>query len=597
MRKPSGPASEHTPEYSIVWQEWSSALFSYAKAKDKLIFLYLQAPWCQWCRRLESESLTDPEVSLLISRYFIPLQVDTDVRPDLNLRYTMGGWPSIVVLTPEGEVITGGTFLSKENLKKLLAHCLFLYRSRKKELRERLKQVKEKSNHHHIGEGGENLSLPPDILQRTIEFLKADFDPVYGGFGRTPKFPHYEAIELSLLATRLFHDPDMEEILTRTLDGMVEGELFDQEEGGFFRCSQNRDWSSPQYEKMLADNAWLLRNYLGASLVTASERYKNIAQSILHYLDTHLFDPDRGAFFGSQRADEQYYQKSGTERTFYPAPPYGKAIYTDWNALTVSACLRASAILGREIYLDRAKKTMDYLWQHCATGDLGMLHAADLPHDTTWRLLQDQISTARALLDCYQVFGDDSYLSSAALLAQVLSRHFYDDRNGGFWDRMDTKEPSGRLKERVKPILDNSLSAEFFLKFGVLTQNPGSLTIARHTLTFFSQDYPRYGIFASYYALACYQAMHPAVLVIVLGRREDPLTRTFLHKTFARYEPRKVIKLLDLDQHPEMIQLLQQSGHKAPRGYLYIGQNCQLETDNIERLIQAIDALSQTKIA
>jgi len=594
------------PDNKISWHLWSNTAFTSAEAEDKPIFLYLQASWCQWCRRMESESLTDPQISLLISRYFIPIRVDTDNRPDLNLRYNMGGWPSIAVLTPEGEVITGGTFLTNEDLKKLLAHCILLYQRQKDEIQDRLKQVKKKVN-RHIGEGAGKTSISPDILQKTLEFLEKDFDPVYGGFGRAPKFPHYEAIEVCLLAARLYHDPKMEEILTRTLDGMVEGELFDQEEGGFFRYAQNRDWSAPQYEKMLADNAWLLQNYLDAYLITGMERYKTIAQSILQYLDTHLYDQDRCAFFGSQRADEQYYQLTIDERKFFPVPSYGKTIYTDWNALAVSAELSASVILDKEIYRDRARKTMDFLWQHCATwgsgegssegsGDdageyAGLLHAADLPKDTSWRLLSDQLYMARALLDCYQVFGDESYLSLAGLLAQFLHRHFY-DKKGGFWDRLDTDASYGRLKERVKPILDNALAAEFFLKIGILSQNSEYLAMSRHTLAFFSQDFPRYGIFASHYAFTCHMALHPPVMIIVLGRREDLLTQAFLHRLFALYEPRKIIKLLDLDQHPEMIQLLQQHGHKAPRGYLYIGKDCQLETDDIEHLIQEVDEIS-----
>ena len=671
---------EKQADHKITWHSWSNTVFTKAEAEGKLIFLYLQASWCQWCRRMESESLTDPQISLLINRYFISLRIDTDSRPDLNLRYNMGGWPSIAILTPKGEVITGGTFLNKEDLKKLLAHCIFLYQSQKKELQDRLRQAKKKVI-HHIGEGAENAAISPGILSKTLEFLETDFDPIYGGFGRAPKFPHYEAIELSLLATHLYHDPRMKEILIRTLNGMVEGELFDQEEGGFFRYAQNRDWSAPQYEKMLVDNVWLLQNYLDAYLVTGLERYKNIAQSILQYLDTRLYDPDQSAFFGSQRADEQYYQLTGEERKFFPAPPHGKIIYTDWNALAVCVLLKASVILNKEIYRDRARKIMAYLWQHCSvegwgegpdegpgagagedlhegsgagsdagagedlyegsgTGpgagagedlhegsgagpdedsykrssedsgkdmaegkgesmgggqgeDMGMLHAADLPKNTSWRLLTDQLYMARALLDCYQAIGDESYLSLADLLAQFLQRHFY-DKKGGFWDRMDTDVPYGRLKERVKPILDNALAAEFFLKIGILSQNSKYLSIARHTLTFFTQDFPRYGIFASRYALTCHLALHPPVLIIILGRRGDPQTQTFLEKLFALYEPRKIIKLLDLDQHPEMIQLLQQHGHRAPRGYLYIGQDCRFETDNREDLIQAIKNLAPT---
>ncbi|MEW6381083.1 MAG: DUF255 domain-containing protein [bacterium] len=576
---------------SISWQAWSNDLFAQAKSEDKPVFLYLQAPWCQWCRRLESESLTDPQICLLINRYFIPLRVDSDERPDINLRYTMGGWPSIAILTPDGEIITGGTFLNREDLKKLLTHCLLLYREHRKELRSRLRQAKKRASHHVGDRTTEETGLSLDIVHKVLEFLSADFDPIYGGFGREPKFPHYEAIELALCAARLFSDSTMEEIATRTLDGMAEGELFDREEGGFFRLAQKRDWSAPQTEKMLVDNAWLLHNYLDGWLVCGQEKYRDIARSVARYLDTHLYDPGRSVFFPSQRADEEYYRLSRAERKFFPPPSPQKTIYTDWNALAVSAFLKASAVFEEESYLERARKTLAFLWQHCFTQDAGMLHAAGFPPDTSFRLLADQIYMARALLDTYQILGEEAYLSSASLLAQLIHRNFSDEQ-GGFWDRTDTDKPCGRLRERIKPILDNALAAEFFLKLGILDQNPEYLAIARHTLAFFSQDFPRYGIFASHYALACYLLLQPAVLVIILGRQTDQTTRHFLGKAFALSEPRKIIKLLELDQHPQMLQMLQQQGYKAPRGYLYLGQDCLLETDDIEHLVDTVRGLA-----
>jgi len=573
---------------AISWGDWSDKFFALAVAEDKPILLYIEAGWCYWSRQMENENFSDPDIAQLINEYFIPLRIDTDDRPDLNLRYNMGGWPSLAVLTPAGEVITGSTFLNKKDFKKFLVQCHLLYRNQKEEIQKRLQQVKEKGR-QHIGGGSDTITIPPDIIPQVLKFLEKDYDAVYGGFGRKPKFPHYEAIELASLAFYLHGDLKIKEILTCTLDRMSEGGLFDREEGGFFRYAQKQDWTAPHYEKMLADNACLLQNYLHAYLITGKERYQNTAQSILAYFDAYLYDRDQGVFFGSQRADEQYYQLRGQERRFISAPSCGKIIYTDWNALAVSSYLKASAVLHEQTYSDRARRALNFLWRHCVSEDedMGMLHSSHQTPAVSWRLLGDQVHMARALLDGYQFFGDEGYLTHASLLAKCLCSHFYDE-TGGFWDRYEDDSPKGRLGERIKPILDNALAAEFFLKLGVLTQNSEYITMVRRTLNFFSRDFSRYGIFASRYAFTCYLLEKSLLLLVVLGRREDNESQRFLQRMFRLYEPRKVIKFFDVGEHPQMAQMLQQQGQKAPRGYLYTGQDCLLETGDPEQLEKEI---------
>ena len=230
----------------IFWGDWSDKSFALAAAEDKPVLLYIEAGWCYWSRHMEKENFSDPTIAQLINEYFIPLRIDTDERPDLNLRYNMGGWPSLVVLTPDGEVITGSTFLNKKDCKKFLIQCHLLYRNQKEEIQKRLQQVKEKAR-QHSGGTTDTITFPLDSIPQVVKFLEKDYDALYGGFSRAPKFPHYEAIELSLLSFYRNGDSKIKEILTCTLDRMCEGGLFDREEGGFFRYAQKQDWTSPHY--------------------------------------------------------------------------------------------------------------------------------------------------------------------------------------------------------------------------------------------------------------------------------------------------------------------------------------------------------------
>lgn len=580
---------------NIEWIEWSNKVFEKAVVDNKPILLYLRAGWCSWCHQMEREALADPKVMHIINSFFIPVLVNTDERPDINLRYTMGGWPSVVILTAGGKVIAGSTYISREDLWKALSHCLHLYHHQREEVENRLRSIEEKTK-PRIGTRNEHTTVPFDAVQQSLEFLKNDFDPLYGGFGREPKFPPYEAIDLAILAFSLGHPSDLiEKMLTCTLDRMSEGRIFDKEEGGFFRYAQRQDWSEPHYEKILVDNLWLLQNYLHAYMVTCREHYKTIAISILNYLDNQLYDHNQGIFWGSQRAEEQYYQLNRQDRQSLSSPSPEKVVYTSGNALAVSSYLKAAVVTSRDDYLQRARRLIEFLWHHYAPEEMGMLHGQNHHPSSTWRLLSDQVYMAKALLDCYQLFGEESFLSRALLLAEWLRAQFFDSTLGGFWDRTERGFPQGRLKERMKPIFDNALGAEFFFQLSLLTQNQSFAAIARRTLAFFSLDFSRYGLFASRYALACHQINHAPLLIIVIGKSDNELTQLFLRQVFSTYEPRKVMKLLDTREHPHLAELLEKQGYGEPRGYLYLGQSCQLETHDPCQLIQKIRDLSSKR--
>src|SRR5579875_3527969 len=213
--------------HEIAWRPWEAATFAQAQAEDKPILLAISAVWCHWCHVMDETSYSDPEVIETINERFIPIRVDNDRRPDVNARYNMGGWPTTAILTPEGDPITGGTYIPPSQLKRTLDQVAELYKTHKAE----------------IADG---------------------FDPEYGGFGYEPKFPQTDALELLLLEyrrSRALGSPDerLYNMLAKTALGMARGGMYDHVEGGFFRYSTTRDWSVPHFEKMAEDHGGLLR--------------------------------------------------------------------------------------------------------------------------------------------------------------------------------------------------------------------------------------------------------------------------------------------------------------------------------------------------
>jgi hypothetical protein len=108
----------------IKWRDWVPETFEEAKATNKLIVLSLSAVWCHWCHVMDETTYSDMKVIDFINEKFMPVRVDSDMRPDIDSIYNQGGWPSTVVLTPEGEILQEGTYLSPQQMLQLLSRAL-----------------------------------------------------------------------------------------------------------------------------------------------------------------------------------------------------------------------------------------------------------------------------------------------------------------------------------------------------------------------------------------------------------------------------------------------------------------------------------------
>src|SRR6266571_2306987 len=177
--------------------------------------------------------------------------------------------------------------------------------------------------------------------------VAVNFDIDYGGFGFEPKFPHTEALEYALLRYRYHGEKEMLTVVTKTLDKMGTGGVYDRVEQGFFRYSTTRDWSIPHFEKMAEDNAKLLAVYLHAFQITGKALYRDVAEGIVEYVNTSLSDSEHGGFFGSQDADEEYYKLDLAKRKTRKSPAVDKTLYTNYNALFISSFLLSSIVLDR----------------------------------------------------------------------------------------------------------------------------------------------------------------------------------------------------------------------------------------------------------
>src|SRR5437870_4673408 len=304
----------HNP---VDWHAWSEEALAKARAENKPILLSIGYSACHWCHVMEHESFENASIAKLMNENFVNIKVDREERPDLDQIYMTavqimtgsGGWPLTIFLLPNGEPIFGGTYFPPEDrynrpgFSRVLQTVAEAYRTRRAEIVQNAKGLRE-----HLArpafEKAEGETIDADLLEAAYRGLGSRFDSREGGFGGAPKFPPSMSIDFLL---RYYHRTANEHALqmaTLTLDKMAYGGMYDQVGGGFHRYSTDAHWLVPHFEKMLYDNALLVRAYVDAHRVTGKPLYKRIVEETLDFVVREMRGAN-GAFYATQDADSE----------------------------------------------------------------------------------------------------------------------------------------------------------------------------------------------------------------------------------------------------------------------------------------------------
>jgi uncharacterized protein len=334
---------------AVAWMPWSGQAFARAAAERRPVLLSLAAPWCAASREMDRTTFADPLVATAINEQFLPIRIDPDARPDIAARYGLGGWPTTSFLLPDGRVLGGGTFISAQRMPDVL------------------RQVTEA---FAAAPDGPRVVPPPlatsDGPARpppTAADVLAACDPVHGGFGGAPKFPHAAALRLALAGSARDGRSDQDtEGVVRTLDAMGWGGLFDEAEGGFFHYAAGADWSAPNAGKRLDDQAALIRLYLDAGESLALTRFTARAADTVAFVQAWLADPEGGWFCARHAGDEA---------------PETTPLYADANGAMASAALHAARVLEDDGLRQFALTSLERVLLACYRPGDGACHYHD----------------------------------------------------------------------------------------------------------------------------------------------------------------------------------------------------------------------------
>jgi len=312
----------------VDWYPWGEEALERAQREEKPILLSVGYSACHWCHVMAHECFEDEGIAQQMNEGFVCIKVDREERPDLDDIYMgatlalngHGGWPMTVFLTPEREPFFAGTYFPPKDRGSLIGFPTLLARIGelwKEQRADLVAQAQQLTGHLRARAAADRSGAGAlgEPACDAIAELRAAFDPVFGGFGGAPKFPPCAALELLLRAHRRSADRSLLAMVTRTLDGMAKGGMYDHLAGGFARYSTDERWLVPHFEKMLYDNAQLARVYLHTFQVTADPNHERIARATLDYVAREMQAPD-GGYYSSTDADSE-----GEEGKFFVFTP------------------------------------------------------------------------------------------------------------------------------------------------------------------------------------------------------------------------------------------------------------------------------------
>ncbi len=506
LAESTSPYLQQHRDNPVHWVEWGAEAFAEAVRRDVPILLSIGYSACHWCHVMAHESFEDEATAAYMNEHFVNVKVDREERPDVDAVYMEvvqamtghGGWPMTSFLTPRGEPFFCGTYWPLERrhgmpaFREVLESVVQTWQTRRADVERAGADVVQRLSRPP---GGATAEITGDLLDSALSSLRAGYDGVHGGFGGAPKFP--PSMVLEFLLRHGARTGNGLELAAHTCRAMAGGGMYDQLAGGFARYSVDAQWVVPHFEKMLYDNALLLRVYTHLWRSTAAAGARRVALETADFLLrdlataqggfasaldadtegeeglTYVWTPQQlvdalgeedgrwaaeqfevtaeGTFeHGSsvlQRLlepdDPQRYERVRARllevRAARPQPARDDKVVAAWNGLAIAALAESGVLFDRPDHLDAARSCAELL-QDVHTVDGRLLRTSrDGRAGRNVGVLEDHADVAEGLLALFSATGELTYLERARQLLDVVLEHF-PDGTGGFFDTADDAE-------------------------------------------------------------------------------------------------------------------------------------------------------------
>lgn len=529
----------HNP---VNWQPYNDKTFALAKKEHKPIFLSVGYSTCHWCHVMAKESFENEDIATLLNNDFIAIKVDREEMPHIDTFYQQmflkvkkrsGGWPLSIFLDEKGETFYIGTYIpssymyNHEGMDTLIPRLGSEYRHHKDKINKKINTINTLINQKTVSKSKSDIDT-----QEIFSALQTQYDFIFHGFRRIPKFPEASKIDLLFILDKLGHSKAKEMALDM-LDAMALKGLYDSVEGGFFRYSTDGAWEIPHFEKMLYNQAELIPLYVKANRLHPKKLYQNIVAETIAMLDLR-FNKD-GLFLSASDADSDHHEggyfiftdteiqnalknnphkeeiSNAYDLDFIPNfkshyhlvnstntrpkgfqdfkeklkeirkkrkyPFIDTKIITSWNAMMIEALYKASYFDKK--YIQKAEYHLESLLKHHYKKET-LYHQSLVGKATVLEaLLEDYSFLISALITGYQTTYDIKKLHLATKLMDKSIQKFY---KNGIW-YLNTK---GLL---VKADLQDKYytsalgkNLQNLYKLSALNENPYYATIATQTI-------------------------------------------------------------------------------------------------------------------
>ncbi|MGM0422218.1 MAG: thioredoxin domain-containing protein [Pseudomonadota bacterium] len=548
----------------VDWYQWGKAAFDAAESQNKPILLSVGYSSCHWCHVMAHESFENPETAALMNDLFINIKLDREERPDIDHIYQQalaltgepGGWPLTMFLTPKGEPFFGGTYFPPHSMygrpgfPAVLRGIADSWHNERDKISHNIEALVQGLKQEARAKAGD---LPTqDKIDRTAQKLISGFDPKYGGFGAAPKFPQLPLMDFLWRYSLYSTDSIYRKACLITLDNICQGGIYDHLGGGFYRYSTDEYWLVPHFEKMLYDNALMIRLLTAVYPDTQSRLYKTRISETIDWLLSEMKLENSELFataLDADSTDESGHKGEGLYYTWLAADidrlldgdPEFKKIYDvrdtgnwegtvilnrlkhqevfndkkearlqeqreilktardtrprparDTKALTDNNAMLVTALAEAGMCFDR----QDWIDQALATYD-ALKSETPLPHAridgtvTAAAVLDDYAWMINAASCLYQVTLSDAYLEDAKTWLAIVEESFRDQEDGGYFM---TSHQADDVLLQSKTVYDtavpsgNAVLLQALVDLAVLTEDTDIKSAADHLFTAFGGE-------------------------------------------------------------------------------------------------------------